>query len=110
MVLAMRHAHVVSCGLCSLSLQDNNEKKEDKNKKKDDKKEKEKEPAGPDLSMQQGKHTPPPPPPHPQVAGSTCYIHSLGFIAIAANTMFHPYGVVVQCRSPWFQVLLLCCD
>ena len=60
MVLSMRHAHVVSCGLCSLSLQDNNEKKEDKNKKKDDKKEKEKEPAGPDLSMQQGKHTPPP--------------------------------------------------
>ncbi|KAK7098872.1 26S proteasome non-ATPase regulatory subunit 2-like [Littorina saxatilis] len=36
--------------------QDNNEKKEDKNKKKDDKdkKEKEKEPAGPDLSQQQG--------------------------------------------------------
>nr|KAG5694635.1 hypothetical protein BaRGS_014730 [Batillaria attramentaria] len=34
--------------------QDNNEKKEDKNKKKDDKKEKEKEPAGPDLSLQQG--------------------------------------------------------
>ncbi|XP_067655757.1 26S proteasome non-ATPase regulatory subunit 2-like [Haliotis asinina] len=34
--------------------QDNNEKKEDKNKKKDEKKEKEKEPAGPDLSIQQG--------------------------------------------------------
>ncbi|KAL8579194.1 26S proteasome non-ATPase regulatory subunit 2 [Nucella lapillus] len=33
--------------------QDNNEKKEDKNKKKDDKKDKE-EPAGPDLSLQQG--------------------------------------------------------
>ena len=40
-----------------LALQDNNEKKEDKNKKKDDKKEKEKEPAGPDLSMQQGKQS-----------------------------------------------------
>lgn len=39
-------------------VQDNNEKKEDKNKKKDDKdkKEKEKEPAGPDLSQQQGKN------------------------------------------------------
>ncbi|XP_041365311.1 26S proteasome non-ATPase regulatory subunit 2-like [Gigantopelta aegis] len=35
--------------------QDNNEKKEDKNKKKDEKKDdKEKEPAGPDLSIQQG--------------------------------------------------------
>ncbi|KAL3841860.1 hypothetical protein ACJMK2_019957 [Sinanodonta woodiana] len=34
--------------------QENNEKKEDKNKKKEGKESKEKEPAGPDLSVQQG--------------------------------------------------------